>query len=83
MKVIVRLGVILFRCGVVLVGVSILIFLLSNTVDFFAINHWYNTIFLISSILAGMTGVLVVLIGVIRDRIKDKKEEDQNDVSKY
>lgn len=83
MKVIVRLGVILFRCGVVFVGISILTFLLSNTVDFFAINHWYNTIFLISSIVIGMTGVLVVLIGVIRDRIKDKKEEDQHDVSKY
>lgn len=36
-----------------------------------------------SAMIIGGLGAVVLLIGVVLDRIKDKKEEDPDDLSKY
>lgn len=73
----------MIRFGIVLIPIATILFILSNSVSFFVINLRYSLTLFISSIVIGILGVLFIFIGVLRDRIKEKKEEDQDDLSKY
>lgn len=73
----------MIRFGIVLAAVCIIFFLLSITISYIANNLLYVLIIFAISVVIGVTGQLLVLIGVLKERIKEKKEEDQDDVSKY
>jgi uncharacterized membrane protein len=73
----------MIRFGVVLMAISTVLFVLQTPFSFVANNLVYDFIFFIFAILSGVLGVLLLFIGVLRDRIKQKKEEDQDDLSKY
>ncbi|ALX47633.1 hypothetical protein [Lentibacillus amyloliquefaciens] len=73
----------MIRFGVFLIPTAITIFILSNVISFFIINVKVSLILFISSIAIGVLGLLLIFIGVVRDRIKEKRGEDQDDLSKY
>ncbi|GGK09125.1 hypothetical protein GCM10007063_34450 [Lentibacillus kapialis] len=73
----------MIRFGVLLIPTAIVVFILSNVISFFIINIRVSLILFISSIVIGVVGLLLIFIGVLRDKIKEKREEDQDDLSKY
>ncbi|GAA0440836.1 hypothetical protein GCM10008983_17410 [Lentibacillus halophilus] len=73
----------MIRFGVLLLPTAILLFVLSNAISFFIINIRVSLILFISSIVIGVIGFLLIFIGVLRDRIQEKRRENQDDLSKY
>ncbi|GAA0430682.1 hypothetical protein GCM10008983_03880 [Lentibacillus halophilus] len=69
--------------GVILIPTAVIVFILSNIISFFIINISVSLILFISSIIIAVLAVLFIFIGVLKDRIKEKKEEDQDDLSQY
>ncbi|WP_164670756.1 hypothetical protein [Virgibacillus doumboii] len=73
----------MIRTGLILIPLSTVFYVLAVTVSFFASNYLYNITLIISAIVLGSLGTSLVFFGVLKDRVKSKKEEDQDDISKY
>ncbi len=66
------------RAGVTLIIIAILLWIIIPISAIF-INIEPNEGFILSTIAIGLLGVVLVLIGVSRDRVKEYKEEQEND----
>ena len=73
----------MIRFGLILIPISTILYILSFAVPFISDKFLYSLILFIIAIILGSLGTIVIFVGVLRDRIKHKKEEDQDDVSKY
>lgn len=71
-------GVILVRFGSGLIILAVAFWVIGYFAVFFQ-----SFIMFISAITMGAIGAIILFIGVLRERLKDKKEEEENDYSQY
>lgn len=70
--------------GKILIPIAIVLFIATSTgISFYVFSIKHSLILYLSSIGTGILGLLLIFIGVIRDRIKQIKEEDKDDLSQY
>ncbi|MCF6139064.1 hypothetical protein [Pseudalkalibacillus berkeleyi] len=76
----VRLGSYVVILSLVLLVVAYMGFISSIQISFLEDQA---SILLVIAIAIGFIGALILIIGVFRDRLREKKEEENNDYSKY
>ncbi len=73
----------MIRIGVSMFPISTILYIVSFAVPFIADNWWYSLVTLILASVIGGLGTVLVFMGVLKDRIQNKKEEDGDDLSQY
>ncbi|WP_335869476.1 hypothetical protein [Bacillus sp. 2205SS5-2] len=76
----IRIGVSLIILALILLTLSYLALISFIQAEAFVDKAYYG---IVAAILIGFIGSLILIIGVYRDRLKEKKEEENNDYSKY
>lgn len=69
----------MIRLGIGFIFIGVLLWIFAFPLAFFEPSGF----FFFSAIVAGFIGSILIFIGVLRDRIKEIKEDDNDDLSKY
>ncbi|ENH96227.1 hypothetical protein J416_12007 [Gracilibacillus halophilus YIM-C55.5] len=69
----------MIRAGKVLIPIATVMLILA----IIPIDFAYSLVMIVLGVVMEGVGIALIFIGVVRDRIKQKKEEDTHDLSQY